>query len=589
MSLLDVKGQAVKLYKEGETLFNNKTSKCEWHLDYENKIGCTDISEILLNTEVIASDIQNDGEFSTNVVGISSGDFAFRLNDVLASFTTTTEIGMFVRNLDNDTFAKIVSIISDTVIEIDTDIFNLGAPTNYSISYWEISGGMDISSGQLVNTSGGAVGTCKQYSLPLENQFYKISIDVIQFISLLDGSKIEFKIGGNTVLELDETIVNTGRFTFNGISSGVDFAEFEIICSENIDAIFDNISISQYSNAIFFIANSDDDSAAYYSELSDILMSNTQDQMKISVDWSKVDCNGCYYISILENVEFPENIGAEKIINGNFDTDTDWSKGTGWSISGGKAIMSIAGLGGDLVQLLANDNQLSYGLCYQFSIEVSDYFQGEFQVAIGQTGSSKELLSQPISANGVYTFEVSSSKNTISIRPTGTGFQSYKIDNVSCIIDLACSGYKFRTDDFTVSDSFDCSIKLSGYNNDSAFGIDFVGLNYNPIIRVNGELTFPFFDGEKVNEENSFGVSENLYFKSEMKRNLFLSNLPEYLHNFIRLLIGYDIFLIDDTEYISLDPSYEPISERVSGKIVDLADVTKEVRLKEDLNKNRFC
>ena len=30
--------------------------------------------------------------------------------------------------------------------------------------------------------------------------------------------------------------------------------------------------------------------------------------------------------------------GAELVTNGDFATDSDWTKGTGWSISGGKAI-----------------------------------------------------------------------------------------------------------------------------------------------------------------------------------------------------------------------------------------------------------
>ena len=29
--------------------------------------------------------------------------------------------------------------------------------------------------------------------------------------------------------------------------------------------------------------------------------------------------------------------GAEEIINGDFATDSDWTKGTGWTISGGSA------------------------------------------------------------------------------------------------------------------------------------------------------------------------------------------------------------------------------------------------------------
>ena len=36
--------------------------------------------------------------------------------------------------------------------------------------------------------------------------------------------------------------------------------------------------------------------------------------------------------------------GAEEITNGDFATDSDWTKGTGWTISGGKATRITKGM-----------------------------------------------------------------------------------------------------------------------------------------------------------------------------------------------------------------------------------------------------
>jgi len=56
----------------------------------------------------------------------------------------------------------------------------------------------------------------------------------------------------------------------------------------------------------------------------------------------------------------------ESIINGAFDTDTDWTKGTGWTISGGTA-NKAAGVGSDLSQDIASDSGKLYVLNYDVS------------------------------------------------------------------------------------------------------------------------------------------------------------------------------------------------------------------------------
>lgn len=54
------------------------------------------------------------------------------------------------------------------------------------------------------------------------------------------------------------------------------------------------------------------------------------------------------------------------VTNGTFDTDSDWSKGTGWSISGGKAIHTGA------QSLLSQINVFTIGSKYKISFDLSD-------------------------------------------------------------------------------------------------------------------------------------------------------------------------------------------------------------------------
>lgn len=151
------------------------------------------------------------------------------------------------------------------------------------------------------------------------------------------------------------------------------------------------------------------------------------------------------------------------------------------------------------------------------------------------------------------------------------------------------SSVLFRTDCFEICDSFDCTVKLSGTNLDNAFGIDFASFNYIPVLRISGDLEVAEYKGDKENEENSNGVTTTLYFKSETERNLFIYAQPEHIHNFLRLLIGYDTFEVDDVPYIAKEASYSPENERISGKLLSLYNASTKLRLKNDLNENKYC
>ena len=58
-----VNNQAVKLYDESETRFNQKTSFCEWHEDYFQVANCDDTAQIILNNLVFIDNTGVDSEF----------------------------------------------------------------------------------------------------------------------------------------------------------------------------------------------------------------------------------------------------------------------------------------------------------------------------------------------------------------------------------------------------------------------------------------------------------------------------------------------------------------------------------------------
>ena len=48
--------------------------------------------------------------------------------------------------------------------------------------------------------------------------------------------------------------------------------------------------------------------------------------------------------------------GSEEVTNGNFATDSDWTLGSSWSISGGKANYDAVSTGVELRQLMSSIN-----------------------------------------------------------------------------------------------------------------------------------------------------------------------------------------------------------------------------------------
>ena len=115
-----------------------------------------------------------------------------------------------------------------------------------------------------------------------------------------------------------------------------------------------------------------------------------------------------------------QTIGPELVTNGNFDTDSDWTKDSGWSISGGLATRTNTGSYGALYQ-----NCLTNGKKYKVTITISSITsQGFFGVRLGTN-----YILQGITEAGTYTATGTSTSTTLSVmgNPTFAG----SIDSIS--------------------------------------------------------------------------------------------------------------------------------------------------------------
>jgi parallel beta-helix repeat protein len=114
---------------------------------------------------------------------------------------------------------------------------------------------------------------------------------------------------------------------------------------------------------------------------------------------------------------------AEMVDNGEFDTDTIWTKGANWTISGGHATRSLQIIGSSLEQTVT----FVQGKKYTIKYEVTDSYTANFKI---QGSFGDQGVSSVIGVH-VYTFTCANTTNKLSfyLEPNG----SIIIDNVSVL------------------------------------------------------------------------------------------------------------------------------------------------------------
>ena len=148
--------------------------------------------------------------------------------------------------------------------------------------------------------------------------------------------------------------------------------------------------------------------------------------MSLYKDASLVMIPSAYKDGRLYSIRPVEELGDEEVTNGTFDTDSDWIKNGGSTISGGKA--NIVGDGSSFVSI-AQNSVFTSGKEYKVTLDVT------INSGLGlkfQDGASNENIGFA-TTSGHYVFYFTASANTtlvIGRRTGGTAFDS-SVDNVS--------------------------------------------------------------------------------------------------------------------------------------------------------------
>jgi hypothetical protein len=112
--------------------------------------------------------------------------------------------------------------------------------------------------------------------------------------------------------------------------------------------------------------------------------------------------------------------GADLITNGTFDTDSDWTKETGWTISGGVASHSSG-----TNAMLYQTSILTAGKTYKITYDITSYTSGDVAAYTGNWGTNA-------SAVGSYTDYLVATSTYLKFNASSVNDFVGSIDNVVC-------------------------------------------------------------------------------------------------------------------------------------------------------------
>ena len=266
---------------------------------------------------------------------------------------------------------------------------------------------------------------------------------------------------------------------------------------------------------------------------------------------------GYFSSELVQNGNFSE-LGSELVTNGDFATDSNWAKGSGWSINNGKASVNTTTINVALTQ----DGIITVGKTYKVVYEVKDFVAGSIRVRLGDTWGSYRT------ANGTYTEYLVATTNTDFRFYATAATTELSIDNVSVKqVDpndrwTLGTGWEYgngvasrtsqsgssllRSNSFTltVGKTYKCTMTVSNYSNGGVrFATDNVGFT---LYSANGTYTEILTSTGTV-----FSVKGNADFAGSV------TNISVVEVQGDRPRLSYDITngVVEDKPHLLLEPS----------------------------------
>lgn len=494
-------------------------------------------------------------------------------------------------NLTSDACSQDVSDYTQLVDNTDDTQFQLGltlcngqenvlpspnfedAADYYLGVNWTISGGLLCASG-LFNSG------CSAAYVFDSTLYYNIIIEVD---SITSGSEFTVKLGANTL----GTITKAGTYEFFGTPSIYIGTYLLYIIPSNATDVCCISSINAYPILTNFIIPIYDSDNNYINEINynddPTYFSFVKDSVTITIDWSALGlADSCYYLGLLDPCA---NNGGQNypasFTNGTFTgSATGWDLGASWTYSSNTVVATYSGSVSSADIIAQSSVFVNYTTTFSVSVDITA-ITGTLEVYFGTN------LVATLNSTGVHvvTGECVDNLDFSMVITSGTATVTEVFAN-----EVASANYVLdaQTNLFKLSDYINIcpnTLLINACNSNDAMGFVFEDSGFSPRVRLLSKLKQSNYKYERIREETSEGEIKNAYY-NRRKSKLFVADLlPEYIHDFLSTLAGYDKFYIDDVAYVVDDEEYNVTYDDSQDNIGSIAiRVSEQIQLIKNIN-----
>lgn len=466
----------------------------------------------------------------------------FTETDALVCNSDVDYYEQIVDNTDDTQFQMGLTICNGSTQVLDSPNFDSSSDFFYNALAWSITSN--------VACSLGAYASAIENATELDStKYYRVSITVD---SVTSGS-FDVYLGSTYLGNFSQA----GSYTWYGFPTPYLARHTVRVLPVNATDVCCMSAMEAYvylTNFIFAIYDSEDN---YVDEISysanPEYFTFVQDSLTVTINWSELGIsNGCYYLCLLDPCDNTngQNYPAQ-ITNGTFTgSATGWTLASAWTY-GSNAVSAV--YSGTPANNVITQSNVFTNYTTTYSVTV---------VLTAHTGNVSLYFGTAYVGNctGVGTFVITGipvGNLDLQMRITsGTATVTSVTANEVSTANYTCNATSniFKLGDYISG----CpnTILINACNDDDGLGFIFNGSSFSPRLRLEGQLQQAKYQAERVTEEDSYGTKKIIYYRRRKQKSLVADLLPEYIHDFLSTLIGYDKFYIDGTQYISDDDEY---------------------------------
>lgn len=435
---------------------------------------------------------------------------------------------------------------------------------------WNPSGTWDFTGYKACSSVGSDDSIQQNITLP-NGYIMQLVVDVEMFA----GSVIV-----STNLGLVGLWTTSGEQTFTFQSDGVTNINFFI--NSNSSACISNVRLKAINTRYRTDLQTSDGQTV--TELGAADYSITREYLTISINWDDIGPpEGCYRLAIYDPCVCNQFgfIGDDFTIGGGA-TSTQILLIAGEGGVGGGEIVAINTTGGVSQTQFRKTNVICPDVAYTFTYTVTGLNVGdEFQLRAGLDSG------QVVTVDGTYT-DVLTSSHSGQLPSDLRWIFDFPADNLTgvTITDFSMEAVTptptYYTVPFKIIESGSCTTLINACGDRDQFGMGFPDTGFSPRIRLEGTLRGNGYGGERSGYEFSTGRKVVTHLRSR-KMTEFMFYAPEYVHDFMQLLRGFDNVYIGPSKVYAEDDEYPSMSIEAD---TDMAAVTMKFSQSTELTEN---